>query len=168
VAYLNVVSKLFSYVGLLVWQWIWMSTVLSWKLRMSLWKSGNNLQILGASRVTWNKFHIQESQILGAIVRNFVAWATWIAIIFANAVRKIKWQDFELGHCCVFPRLFSRYYLWFNLTTNNDYSWKSVIEKLRTQSFQMSALPNEPPDFKFVITSQLFYEWNYKHPCNEC
>jgi len=76
--------------------------------------------------------------------RNVVVWATWSAIIFANALRKIKWQDFESGHCCVFPRHFSRYYLWFNLTTNNVYSWKSVIEKLRTQSFQMSALPLNP------------------------
>jgi hypothetical protein len=122
-----------------------MFTYLSWNLSTSLWKSANNLKFLGTSRVTWSMFHIQESQILDATVRNVVAWGTWRAILFATALRKIKWQYFELSHCCcVLPSLCSIAYLWFNLTTNNVYSWKSVIEKHRTQSFQMLALPNEP------------------------
>lgn len=37
-------------------------------------KSRSRLKILGAKRVTWNKFHIEKSQILGTIIQ------TWVAI----------------------------------------------------------------------------------------
>jgi hypothetical protein len=40
-------------------------------------KSRSYLKILGARRVTWSKFHSEEPQILGAMVQNLVAWATW-------------------------------------------------------------------------------------------
>ena len=133
-----------SCLGLLAWQWIWISTVLSWNLSTPLWKSGNNLKSLGTRMVAWSKFHIQESQILDAIVRNVVARATWSAILFVTAPQKIKWQGFEIGHRSLFSRLFSRAYLWFNLTTNNVYTLKRVTENPRNQTFYMLALPNEP------------------------
>ena len=151
---MNVAAKLFSYVGFLVWQWIWMSAVLSWKLSTPLWKSENNPKILGTSRVTWSKFHIQKSQILDAIVWNVVAWATWSTTFFANTLRKIKWQDFELSHCCVFPSLSVKpiydLILWQITSTVEKASSENLEPKARSAKWT--------PDFKFVIRSQLLYE----------
>ena len=42
-----------------------------------LQKSSSHLQLLGVTRVTWSKFHIEDPQILGATVQNLVARATW-------------------------------------------------------------------------------------------
>ena len=42
-------------------------------------KSGSHLKILGAGRVTWNKFRVKVLQILGAIVQNLVTATTWLA-----------------------------------------------------------------------------------------
>jgi len=39
-------------------------------------KFGSHLKILGTRWVTWWRFHIEESQILGAIVQKFVAWGS--------------------------------------------------------------------------------------------
>ena len=43
----------------------------------SLQKPGSYFKIRGDSRVRWNKFHSEGSQILGITVQNLVAWTTW-------------------------------------------------------------------------------------------
>jgi len=37
---------------------------------------GSHLKILGASKVTWNKFHTENPQMLGATAQNSVTWVT--------------------------------------------------------------------------------------------
>jgi hypothetical protein len=37
----------------------------------------SHTKILGARKVTWSTFHTEPSQILGAIIQNFVTQATW-------------------------------------------------------------------------------------------
>jgi len=54
--------------------------------QISLKKSSNNLKVSGVRRLTWNKFHTEEPQILGAGVHNFDARLAWGSLVSAPLV----------------------------------------------------------------------------------
>ena len=55
-------------------------------------KSRSHLKIIGARNVIWNKFHNEDTQMLGATVQNLVATATW-----RPDFAPVYWEGFQVG-----------------------------------------------------------------------
>jgi hypothetical protein len=65
-------------------------------------KTGSHLEIPGAIRATWRKFHTEDPQIIGGIVQNLVAMATWSPLF------RHPWTKFSYSRCVTPTTLFTK------------------------------------------------------------